>query len=161
MTVPPLALLFICAVGSTVLARFIPLVAFSAPTWLVGLELFVGVAFLFPAVVSFVKNKTTVSPISPAEASLLVTDGVYSITRNPMYVGMLLLLLGFNLWLGTVGGFVMVLAFFVMIGRRQITVEEQALLNNFGEAYQDYATRVPRWLFIRQPVAKRANDDET
>ncbi len=161
MTVPPLVLLIICAIGSTVLARFMPLSAFIAPAWLVGLELFVGAAFLFPAVLSFVKNKTTVSPVSPAEASILVTGGVYSITRNPMDVGMLLILLGINLWLGAASSFAMALAFFIMIDRRQIAVEEKSLLNKFGDAYQDYVKRVPRWLFIRQSVAKKVNYDET
>ena len=154
MTVPPLVLLIICAVGSSVLARFMPLFTFSVPMWLVCLELLVGAVFLFPAVLSFVKNETTVSPLSPAEASILVTDGVYSITRNPMYVGMLLLLLGVNFLHGAASSFVMVLAFFILIDRWQIAVEEENLLNLFGEAYRDYAKRVPRWLFIRQAMIK-------
>lgn len=149
MTIPPLALLFICAACSTVLAYFFPLISYNVPIWIVGFVLIIGVIFLFPAVLSFVKNKTTVSPTTPDKASILVTDGIYSITRNPMYVGMLFLLLSFNLWLGAASTVILILTFFVLIDRKQITAEEKSLINKFGEVYQDYIKLVPRWLFVR------------
>ena len=154
MTVPPLALLFICAVAAYLLAHFLPLYSFDAPLWLVGFELIAAIAFLLPAIVGFRKHRTTVNPISPDAATALVTEGVYSITRNPMYVGMLLMLLGLVFWLGAVSALAMVLAFFSLIDRHQIAVEERTLLNKFGQSYRDYAERVPRWLFIRQGVAQ-------
>lgn len=152
MTVPPLALLFICAVAAYLLAQFFPLYRFDAPLWLVGFEFIAAITLLLPAIIGFRKHETTVNPISPDAATALVTDGVYNITRNPMYVGMLLALLGWVLWLGAVGALAMVFAFFFLIDRNQIAAEECALLNKFGKAYQDYAERVPRWLLIRQGV---------
>ncbi len=154
MTVPPLALLFICAVCAFVLANLIPIVTFTAPLWLVAFALLTGAAFLLPAVTSFVKHETTVSPLSPSSATTLVTDGVFGVTRNPMYVGMLLLLLGFVLWLGAISSLAMVIAFFALLDRNQIPTEERSLLDIFGDNYRTYCKRVPRWLFVRQEVAK-------
>lgn len=154
MTVPPLALLFICAVAAYLLTQFFPLYRFDAPLWLVGFEAFAALAFLLHAVFGFRKHRTTVNPISPDAATALVTDGVYSITRNPMYVGMLLALLSLVFWLGDVSALAMVVTFYFLIDRNQIAVEERALLNKFGKAYQDYVERVPRWLLIRQGVVQ-------
>ena len=120
MTVPPLALLFICAVAAYLLTQLLPLYSFDAPLWLVGFELVAALAFLLPALFGFKKHETTVNPISPDAATALVTDGVYSITRNPMYVGMLLALLGLVFWLGAVSALAMVFAFYFYIDRYQI-----------------------------------------
>ena len=141
-----------CAAIAYTLAHLIPLATFNAPQWLVGFGLIAATTFVLPAVISFMKHKATVSPLSPDGATTLVTHGVLGVTRHPMYVGMLLALLGFALWLVAVSAIAMVGVFFVLIDRYQIAIEEQSLLNIFGEAYRDYAARVPRWLFIRQGV---------
>lgn len=154
MTVPPIAFLFICAIAAYLLAQYLPLYSFKAPLWLVAFELISAIAFLLPAIIGFRKHETTVNPISPDAATALVTYGVYGITRNPMYVGMLLALLGVVFWLGAVSALAMVVVFYFIIDRNQIAVEERALLNKFGKTYQDYAERVPRWLLIRQGVAQ-------
>lgn len=149
MKVPPLALLAICTAIAAVFANYIPIMRFTVPSWLVLLELIAGFVFLAPAVFSFVKHKTTVSPLSTSEATTLVTSGIFSITRNPMYVGMLLILVAIVLWFGAISGLVAVPLFFLVIDRFQIRVEENHLFEKFGKAYRDYAQRVPRWLFIR------------
>jgi protein-S-isoprenylcysteine O-methyltransferase Ste14 len=122
--------------------------------WLIAFEMIAALAFLLPAVGNFRKHDTTVSPISPDAASTLVTDGVYAITRNPMYVGMLLALIGFVLWTGAAIAAFSIVAFYFLIDQRQIAIEERALLANFGDDYWGYAERVPRWLFVRQGVAQ-------
>ena len=153
MRVPPLALLAICAAITAASANYIPIMRFTAPSWLVFLELIAGVVFLAPAVLSFVKHKTTVSPLSPSEVTTLVTGGIFSITRNPMYVGMLLILVAVALWFETISGLLSIPLFFIIIDRFQIRVEEKHLIEKFGQAYRDYAQRVPRWLIIRGGVA--------
>lgn len=153
MRVPPVALLAICAAITVAFANYVPIARFTAPNWLVLLELIAGVVFLVPAVFSFVKHKTTISPLSPSEATTLVTSGIFSVTRNPMYVGMLLTLVSVALWFETVGGLISIPLFFIIIDRFQIQVEEQHLIENFGQAYRDYAQRVPRWLIVRGGVA--------
>ena len=86
----------------------------------------VGAVFTIAGIVSFRRAKTTVSPLHPESASTLVSWGVYTITRNPMYVGLLFLLVAWAVFLSSplaLAG----LAFFLYIGRFQIAPEERAL----------------------------------
>ena len=151
MNIPPLAQLALCMVTAGLLAAFVPLALFEAPAWLIAATALAGVLFLLPAVLSFIRHKTTVNPQSPDMATTLVTSGVFSITRNPMYVGMLIVLMAFVLWLGAVSTVLVVVAFFLMIDRVQIRGEEAALIQTFGNPFQDYAARVPRWLIMSTP----------
>ncbi len=152
MRVPPLALLAICAALTAALANYLPMMTVSVPNWLMLLSLVAGIVFLLPAVVSFMRHKTTVSPLSPGDATTLVTDGVFNITRNPMYVGMLLILLAVVLWFEAVSGLFAVLLFIAIIDSFQIRAEEKQLLGKFGKTYRDYTQRVPPWLIIRREV---------
>ena len=153
MNIPPLVQLALCMVIASLLAAFIPLATFDTPAVLVAATATIGAVFLLPAVMSFLLHKTTVNPTSPEMATTLVTSGIYSITRNPMYVGMLIMLMAFALWLGAVSAVLMAALFFMTIDRFQIRGEERALAQTFGKPFEDYATRVPRWLFIRSKAA--------
>ncbi|MEP1520900.1 isoprenylcysteine carboxylmethyltransferase family protein [Ascidiaceihabitans sp.] len=147
MNIPPLALLAFCILMASFLAAFAPLATFERPTWLIAATAIAGALFLLPAVLSFVRHRTTVNPRSPEKATTLVTGGIYSVTRNPIYVGMLIVLMAFVLWLGAISAVLAVVAFFLMIDRFQIKGEEQTLTQIFGKPFEDYAERVPRWLF--------------
>ena len=149
MNIPPLAQLMVGLALAGLLAIYLPLGVFDAPALLVAIIALAGVVFLLPAVLSFVRHETTVNPQSPSQATTLVTDGIYSITRNPMYVGMLLILMAFFLWLGAPSAFLAAGAFFLSIDRFQIRAEEQVLGQKFGRTYREYTQRVPRWLIIR------------
>ncbi len=149
MKIPPLAQLAICFAIAGGLSAYMPIFRFHAPNWLVAIEVIAGAAFLVPAVVSFILHNTTVNPRSPSNATSLVTSGVFNISRNPMYVGMLFQLLAFVLWLGELSALFAAVIFFISIDRFQIRSEEQSLRKKFGEAFTEYAKRVPRWLIIR------------
>jgi protein-S-isoprenylcysteine O-methyltransferase Ste14 len=96
--------------------------------------------------VSFVRARTTVDPLHPSAVSKLVTGGVYRVTRNPMYLGDLLILVGWAVYLATVPALVLVPLFVAYIDRFQISAEERAMEACFGEAYRAYKGRVRRWL---------------
>jgi protein-S-isoprenylcysteine O-methyltransferase Ste14 len=88
-----------------------------------------------------------VDPTRPERASALVTTGIYSVTRNPMYVGMLLVLVAWGLFLASAAGLILApVAFALYLDRVQIPREERALANAFGDGYRAYASRVRRWL---------------
>ncbi len=106
----------------------------------------VGLAFELGGVLAFRAARTTVNPLSPQKASQLVTRGVYRITRNPMYVGMCCILLGWAVHLRAGLPFLGPLVFALYITRFQILPEERALRQLFGQAYVEYAHRVRRWL---------------
>lgn len=94
----------------------------------------------------FVRARTTVDPHHPEEASSLVTTGLYTRTRNPMYLGMLVVLLAWDLFLMAWPTIVGPIIFVLYITRFQIMPEERALTEKFGQAYTDYRAKVRRWL---------------
>ena len=97
----------------------------------------------------FRRQGTTVEPFEPARATVLVTTGVNSISRNPMYLGMAGVLVAHAVRLGSWRALLPVAAFTAYIDRVQIAAEEPALLANFGTDYEAYRASVPRWLGLR------------
>ena len=106
----------------------------------------IGAAFGFPAMATFVRAKTTMNPTRPAAASSLVTHGVYRITRNPMYVSLVLYLVAWAVYLSSWLALIVVPVFALYIDRFQIRPEERALSALYGAAYASYTSRVRRWL---------------
>ena len=106
----------------------------------------VGAAVSLSGVLAFRHAKTTVNPLKPESSSSLVTTGVYKITRNPMYVGMLFLLFAWAVFLWSVWSLLGPLGFAAYMGRFQIAPEERVLASLFGAEYAEYKARVRRWL---------------
>jgi protein-S-isoprenylcysteine O-methyltransferase Ste14 len=98
------------------------------------------------AITQFRRAHTTVNPHKPESASALVTSGVYSWTRNPMYVGLSILLLGWAIKLGTLSPFLGPIVFVPLIQVVQIRPEEHALRKRFPGEYEEYSQSVNRWL---------------
>ena len=90
--------------------------------------------------------KTTVNPFKVKETSSMVTTGPFGFSRNPMYLGMVILLLGWTLFVGTAVGFAITALFGFFIDRAQIQREEKALAEMFGDQFTDYRQRVRRWI---------------
>ena len=112
----------------------------------VGVFIVAGVAFDLLGLAAFRTLRTTVNPLKPERASALVTVGIYRITRNPMNVGMSLLLLAWAVCLSALLPFAGPALFVLYLTRFQIQPEERALKALFGEEYTAYAARVRRWL---------------
>lgn len=106
----------------------------------------VGGAFSVAGITAFRRAKTTVNPMKPETTSSLVTDGVYRVTRNPMYVGLTCVLLAWAMFLCVPWTLAGPVAFMAYITRFQIAPEERVLIATFGEAYRGYMTNVRRWL---------------
>lgn len=106
----------------------------------------VGATFSLAGVMSFRRARTTVNPMKPETASSLVDSGIYGVTRNPMYVGLLFVLVAWAAFLSSAGSVLGPLVFFLYIGRFQIAPEEIVLSGLFGTEYFDYKARVRRWL---------------
>ena len=90
--------------------------------------------------------ETTVNPLKPEETSSLVTNGIYGKTRNPMYIGLSLVLIGWAVWLGSLSNIPVLVIFVVVMTELQIKPEEAALRDLFGQEYQDYCQQVGRWI---------------
>lgn len=147
--IPPLVLAGLLAVAMWLVARYLPQPAFGLPFRQAAAAAIGSIALviLALAVRPFRHARTTVDPRRPERASALVTDGVYSLSRNPMYVGMVLALIAWGLYLGSIVAFLLAPAAFVIyMDRRQIPAEENALAAAFGEQYAQYTRRVRRWI---------------
>jgi protein-S-isoprenylcysteine O-methyltransferase Ste14 len=145
MVHPPIvALMFI--VLAYILGRFIPL-PFVAPVILqyVGLILtFIGFLLGIGAFLEFRKARTPVDPHGSAKQ--LVTSGIYRFTRNPIYLGFLLMVIGLPLNSGLYWGIVMAPLYIITMNRLVIEREERYLETKFKNAYTSYISRVRRWL---------------
>jgi protein-S-isoprenylcysteine O-methyltransferase Ste14 len=105
-----------------------------------------GVGIDLASVMAFRRAATTVNPMKPEKTSVLVTAGPYRFSRNPMYAGLLLILLGWGLFLSSAIAFLGPLLFVLYINRFQIGPEERMLALTFRQAYVRYKSRVRRWL---------------
>jgi protein-S-isoprenylcysteine O-methyltransferase Ste14 len=105
-----------------------------------------GFFITFSSARNFKNKETTVNPIKPEEASQLVTDGFFKVTRNPMYLGMLLFLLGLSIYNGLIVGLLFLPLFVGYITFFQIIPEERAMIKIFGEDYKAYMKKVRRWI---------------
>ncbi len=106
----------------------------------------VGIAVELTSVGVFLKRKTTVNPLSPNKAKVFVNQGLYRYSRNPMYLGMSLLLLAWIIFLGAFLGLIFLAGFMFVLTELQIKPEEKALEAKFGEAYRTYRKKVRRWI---------------
>lgn len=146
LKIPPLVTGAVTATGMWLVSRTLPTLAF-APLRVVAVGLgLIGVVITALAMLSFWRVHTTVNPMKPSSASSLVTSGIYRFTRNPMYLGMLLILVGWALYLANVLAFLFLPAFILYMNRFQIEPEEKALTALFGQEYLEYTARVLRWI---------------
>ena len=105
-----------------------------------------GIALALAGVLAFRKAKTTVNPTKPEATSTVVATGIYRFTRNPMYLGMLMVLVGCAVFLANAISFLLLSLFVLYMNRFQIGPEERVLSEHFGSEYSSYMQSVRRWL---------------
>jgi protein-S-isoprenylcysteine O-methyltransferase Ste14 len=148
LRIPPLTLVLVTAAAMCLIAWGSPSLTWN---WLyssvVALALAVaGCAVAILGVRAFRQARTTVNPTRPQTASSLVGSGIYRVSRNPMYLGFLLVLLAWAVFLSNLLSIVLVPIFVGYMNRFQIGPEERALLALFGEEFTGYCREVRRWL---------------
>lgn len=148
LKIPPVALVLLFAAGMAGVSLITAPLAFNgvARSLIAFLLVFGGIWIALQGVFTFKKSKTTVNPITPQAASTLVTAGIYAYTRNPMYLGFLLILSAWAVVLSNPYAAVMLPVFVLYMNRFQIEAEERILLGLFGQAFSDYRAKVRRWL---------------
>jgi len=148
LKIPPLVVLALVAGLMWLGARAVPAADFPLPARrAIALALVTtGVGIAVAGVVAFRRVKTTVNPLSPEAASALVVSGIYRLTRNPMYLGALVVLLGWAAFLANALALILAGTFVLYLNRFQIAPEEKALAARFGPAFGDYRATVRRWL---------------
>ena len=106
----------------------------------------IGVAIAASGALAFHRAHTTTNPVHPDKASSLVRSGIYRLTRNPMYLGVTIVLTAWAFCLGTAITMIGPILFVAYISIFQIAPEERVLLGIFGDDYREYTRRVRRWI---------------
>lgn len=150
LKIPPAVVVLIVAALMWLLARLAPELIVNIPRGTRHLMFVLlamgGALFAVAGVWAFRRAQTTVNPTQPDASSSVVTSGVYRFSRNPMYVGMLLGLVGWSVYLTNALAVVGLVIFVTYMNRFQIVPEERVLSAKFGDEYQDYRHSVRRWL---------------
>lgn len=148
LRIPPPLVMLLFMVTVFGFDKIMPFTLFYLP-WLtyasvISLVTLGGVIALW-GVKEFKDAKTTVNPLKPESTSSLVSSGIYQYTRNPMYLGLLLILLSAVIYSQHPLGLVSALGFVAYMNRFQIEPEEKMLIKLFGDEFVDYSNQVKRW----------------
>lgn len=148
LRVPPPVVTATCGLLMWLVARHVPLAHFAFDAQQVMALAFVTAGGLLMSIAAwqFQRARTTINPMKPGNASTLVTNGVFAVSRNPIYVADLLFLIAVGLWFGSALSFLWLPVFVVYMNRFQIVPEEEALARLFGGDYLVYRARVRRWI---------------
>jgi protein-S-isoprenylcysteine O-methyltransferase Ste14 len=147
LKIPPVVVVIVTALLMWLVSLFLPKGAVVVPGRFIiaATFAFVGVVVSVLGVIAFRRASTTVNPTKPESTSSLVSSGVYGVTRNPMYLGFVLMLFGWALLLANMLAFLALPGFLYYMNRFQIQPEERALASRFGKSFAIYTAHVGRW----------------
>lgn len=148
LKVPPVAVVAVIAVFMWAASRFFTVASFpfqgaAIVAFAVAL---IGGGIAVAGVFAFKRHSTTVNPMKPETTESVVTAGIYGVTRNPMYLGLAIVLVGWAVYLANLAALLMVPVFVAYMTRFQIRPEERALLAKFGSDFAAYVASVRRWI---------------
>lgn len=148
LKIPPALLFLICLGLMWGLDKwfiFEPL-TFDLPDWIFDCFILIGGSIVLLGVIEFSRNSTTVNPHKPQNTTAFVNSGIYRFTRNPMYLGMVFILLAGVVKFGNGLAILVVPLFIFYINVFQIQPEEEMLQQKFGEEFLEYRQSVRRWI---------------
>lgn len=148
MKMPPLLATALCGWAMHEIDQRSPDTIFVAlrHPWLAAAVAVIGLLVVVAGVVAFRRHRTSVNPLRSDGVSALVVGGIYRHTRNPMYVGMVLWLAAWALWLGNAAASIVVPMLWYWLDVYQVAPEERLLQARFGADFDDYCRRVRRWI---------------
>ena len=106
----------------------------------------IGLFIILSAIILFKKYKTTITPLNPSNATKLIVNGIYKFSRNPMYLGLLLVLSGISIIQNPIGGLLFIPSFILYLNHFQIIPEESTMLDLFKDDFLKYKENVRRWI---------------
>ncbi|NOQ94961.1 MAG: DUF1295 domain-containing protein [Methylophaga sp.] len=148
LRIPPPIYMLMMAGLMWLLSHFLPIAQIVTAPWnqFGFLMMFIALFTDGVSLIQFFRVHTSINPLHPEKANTLVVTGMYRLTRNPMYLGLLLLLIGWAMVLGSASSFIVLPLFVVILTVQQIIPEEEVLEQKFGQQYRDYKQSVRRWL---------------
>ena len=147
LKLPPVVIVAVFALGMYLLDLYLPFGEFDFFGRTLLIKVLWGLAILITlvAIFQFLRAGTTTSPVKPENATVLITNGIYRYSRNPMYLAMLLILLGYGLYLGNAFNTLLAAGFVYYMNAYQIKPEEEALTALYGREYTHYLRATRRW----------------
>ena len=144
--IPPPLVVLILVISTFFSSKKIDLIQIPFQTSIAIFILSVGILILINPVLKLIKSKTTINPIKFKKVNKLVTSGIYRYSRNPMYLGMLMIVISSSIFYLNIYSILTPLFFYLWINRFQIKREEVFLTEKFGEDYLSYKKKTRRWI---------------
>ena len=144
--IPPPIVVLILVVSTYFSSKKIDLIHIPFQTLISIFIVFVGILILLNPVLKFKKSKTTINPIKFKKVNKLVTSGIYKYSRNPMYLGLLMIVISSTIFYLNIYSILTPLFFYLWINRFQIKREEIFLTEKFGKEYLSYKNMTRRWI---------------
>ena len=148
LKIPPVALFMVTFLIMGIVSAVLPVASFTLPgaSAVASVLAFAGAGIAVAGVYAFRRHGTTVNPMKPETTVSVVIVGIYRFTRNPMYLGLAVILVGWAIYLTNVVAMLLVPAFVAYMTEFQIKPEERALRAKFGPGFADYMLEVRRWI---------------
>ena len=144
--IPPPIIALVCALGILFSKPFFREYSNVNNSSISILFFLIGIACFFFAIKLFKKHNTTISPLKTEKATSLIVSGIYMYSRNPMYLGMLFILISISIRFNIIGGIISISTFIIYITKFQIIPEEEQLKRIFGEKFLNYKKKTRMWL---------------
>ena len=146
LKIPPPVIVLILVVSNFLSSKKIDIINIPNQTLVSIIILLIGVFILIVPVSKFIKSKTTVNPIKFKKVNKLITSGIYKYSRNPMYLGLLMIVISTSIFYLNIFSITTPFLFYFWINRFQIKREEIFLTEKFGREYMSYKTKTRRWI---------------
>ena len=144
--IPPPFVVLILVISTFFSSNKIDLIYIPFQTLISIFILFIGILILINPVLKFKRSKTTINPIKFKKVNKLVTSGIYKYSRNPMYLGLLMIVVSSSIYYLNIYSILTPLFFYLWINRFQIKREENFLIEKFGKEYLSYKNKTRRWI---------------
>ncbi len=144
--IPPPLVVLILVISTFFSSKKIDLIQIPFQTLISIFILSIGILVLLNPVLKFKKSKTTINPIKFKKVNKLVTSGIYKYSRNPMYLGLLMIVISSSIFYLNIYSILTPLFFYLWINRFQIKREEVFLTEKFGKDYLSYLKKTRRWI---------------
>ena len=146
LKIPPPLLVLILVISNYFSSKKNDLIFLPYQKLISFILLFIGILILINPILKFIKSRTTIDPIKFKKVNKLITSGIYKYSRNPMYLGLLMIVISTTIFYLNIFSTTTPILFYCWINKFQIKREEIFLTEKFGKEYLLYKTKTRRWI---------------
>ena len=146
LKIPPPLLVLILVISNYFSSKKIDLILLPNQDLTSIIIFLIGMLILINPIFKFIKSKTTIDPIKFKKVNKLITSGIYKYSRNPMYLGLLMIIISTSIFYLNIFSISTPFFFYFWINRFQIKREEIFLIEKFGKEYLSYKNKTRRWI---------------